>query len=227
MSKNFDETVHLQSEKRQEWIRKRKGERLQEEIAEDTNSAPCLCSSSTTSFLGRNKCLGTHCGLIEQEEKEDRSCQRNRSRRRDGGEDRVARAEREPDRKREEKWQTCWCCRDSKELAQWHRLHLKNLSTLGLLRRKDIATKRAVGKYAGVTLAKKKRNRTVCPEYQIMRGEKVKVSGSRTLEREGRSEQEHGEERVDSTVKEGTLQGGEVKQTRRASLGKVKGSISG
>ena len=29
MSKNFDETVRLQSEKRQEWIREIRGERLQ------------------------------------------------------------------------------------------------------------------------------------------------------------------------------------------------------
>ena len=31
------------------------------------------------------------------------------------------------------------------------------------------ATERAVGKNAGAALAKRKRNRAVCPEYQIMR----------------------------------------------------------
>ena len=45
------------------------------------------------------------------------------------------------------------------------------------------ATERAVGKNAGAALAKKKRNRSVCPEYQIMRGERVKVGESRTLAR--------------------------------------------
>ena len=40
------------------------------------------------------------------------------------------------------------------------------------------ATERAVGKNAGAALAKKKRNRAVCPEYQIMRGERVKVGES-------------------------------------------------
>ena len=41
------------------------------------------------------------------------------------------------------------------------------------------------------------------------------------------SEQEHGEERVDSTVKEGKFQGGEGGQVRRASLGNVEESLMG
>ena len=45
------------------------------------------------------------------------------------------------------------------------------------------ATERAVGKNAGAALAKRKRNRAVCPEYQIMRGERVKVGKSCTLAR--------------------------------------------
>ena len=45
------------------------------------------------------------------------------------------------------------------------------------------ATERAVGKYAGAILAKRKRNRAVCPKHQIMTGERVKVSESRTLAR--------------------------------------------
>ena len=45
------------------------------------------------------------------------------------------------------------------------------------------ATERAVGKNAGAAFAKRKRNRAVCPEYQIMRGERVKVGESRTLAR--------------------------------------------
>ena len=40
----------------------------------------------------------------------------------------------------------------------------------------------------------------------------------------GGSEREHGEERVDSTVKEGKSQGG---QARRVSLEEVEGSMSG
>ena len=36
---------------------------------------------------------------------------------------------------------------------------------------------------AGVAFTKRKRNRAVCPEYQIIRGERVKVGESRTLAR--------------------------------------------
>ena len=74
MSKNLEETVRLQSEKRREWIREVRGERLQE-IAEGASSAPRLASSSAVSFPGRNECPGTHCSLIEQKEKKDSSCQ--------------------------------------------------------------------------------------------------------------------------------------------------------
>ena len=79
MSKNLDETVRLQTVKREEWIRDGTGERLHR-IAEGTNSDPRLASSSAASFSGRNKCPGTRCSLIEQEEREERYfqiCQRD------------------------------------------------------------------------------------------------------------------------------------------------------
>ena len=74
MLKNFDETVCLQSEIRQEWIREIREERLQR-AAEGASSAPHLANSSAASLPGRNECPGTHCNLIEQEEREDSSCQ--------------------------------------------------------------------------------------------------------------------------------------------------------
>ena len=46
------------------------------------------------------------------------------------------------------------------------------------------ASKRAVGKYVRAALAKRKRNGTVCPKYQIINEERVKVDKSRTLARE-------------------------------------------
>ena len=73
MSKNLDETVRLQSEKREEWIRETREERLQG-ITEGTSSALRLASSSATSFPGRNKYPGTNCSLIIQDEKKDTSC---------------------------------------------------------------------------------------------------------------------------------------------------------
>ena len=74
MSKNLDETVCLQSEKRDEWIQEVRGERLQG-IAEGVSSTPRLASSSAALFSGRSECSGTHYSLIEQEEREDSSCQ--------------------------------------------------------------------------------------------------------------------------------------------------------
>ena len=74
MSKNLEETVRFQSEKRQEWIGEIREERLQG-IAEGASSTPHLASSSSASFFRRNECPGTHCNLIEQEEREDSSCQ--------------------------------------------------------------------------------------------------------------------------------------------------------
>ena len=83
---------------KQGWIREKR-ERLQG-IAEGASSAPRLASSSAVSFPGRNECLGTYCSLIEQKEIEDSSCQicqRVCGRRKDEGEDWVARTERESD----------------------------------------------------------------------------------------------------------------------------------
>ena len=104
MSKHLEETVRLQSEKRREWIREIRGERLQG-IVEGASSAPRLASSSAASFPGRNECPGTHCSQIEQEEREDSSCQichRVWDKRKDVGEVRVPRTKRESDSRRRE-----------------------------------------------------------------------------------------------------------------------------
>ena len=76
MSKNLDETVHLHSEKSDKWMRKIKGKKLQR-IAEDMSNPPHLASSLAASFPARNKCPGTHCSLIEHEERKDSSCQKD------------------------------------------------------------------------------------------------------------------------------------------------------
>ena len=91
VSKKLDETVRLLSEKRQEWIREIRGERLQG-IAKGASSAPHLASLSAVLFPGRNEYLGTHCSLIEQKEREDsfcQICQRNCGKRENGGKDRT------------------------------------------------------------------------------------------------------------------------------------------
>ena len=64
LKKNLDETVHLQSEKREEWVREIR-ERLQG-IAEKTSSTTGLANSSVASFPGRNEFPGTHYSLMVQ-----------------------------------------------------------------------------------------------------------------------------------------------------------------
>ena len=57
MLKKVDETVRLQSEKREEWIRKINGERLRV-ITEDASSAPRLASSSAALFSEKTSVRG-------------------------------------------------------------------------------------------------------------------------------------------------------------------------
>ena len=54
MLKNFDETVHLESEKRQKWIQEIRGERLQG-ITEGAIGAPRLANSSPQSQIGEQE----------------------------------------------------------------------------------------------------------------------------------------------------------------------------
>ena len=76
-SKNLDETVCFQSEKKEYLIREIRGDKLQE-IADGTSSAPHLASSSASRSPGETSVRGPYCSLIEQEEIEDSSCQRLR-----------------------------------------------------------------------------------------------------------------------------------------------------
>ena len=74
VSMNLDETVRFLSEKREEWIREIREERLQG-IAENRSSASRLANSSLASFSRKNECLGTHCSLTVKEKREGSSCQ--------------------------------------------------------------------------------------------------------------------------------------------------------
>ena len=67
------------------------------------------------------------------------------------------------------------------------------------------ATERAVGKNAGAALAKRKRNRAVCQEYQIMRGRESRWARATPWRERGGSEREHREKTVDSTVNESKI----------------------
>ena len=155
------------------------------ETTRGASSAPRLASLLATSFPGRNECPGTHCSLIEQKEKKTVPARfatefevRGKMEERTGWNEsqivgeaagllvlpRPAKSVQNDAGFSGKTW-TYWACRKGKS---------------GLS-----ATQRAVGKNAKAALAKRKRNRVVCPEYQIM-GEKVKVGESRTLARERR-----------------------------------------
>ena len=64
MSKNLDETVRLQSEKREEWIQEIRGVVF-----------PVWPAHQPRRSRGETNVRGTHCNLFEQEEREDSSCQ--------------------------------------------------------------------------------------------------------------------------------------------------------
>ena len=94
----------------------------------------------------------------------------------------MARTERESDSRREEKRQTCWCYRDQQRACRMTQASAGKLEHTGSAEKGKSglsATERAVGKYAEAAFAKRKRNRAVSPEYQIVNGERVKVSESR------------------------------------------------
>ena len=65
------------------------------------------------------------------------------------------------------------------------------------------ATERAVGKYARAAFDKSERNRDVCPEHQIVRRERVKVSESCTLAK-GREIRARAWREIDGLYSEGT-----------------------
>ena len=131
-------------------------------------------------------------------------------------------------RRREEKWHTCWCCRDQQRACRMAQASTEKLEHTGLAEKERVVSVPQTEQLASTPeppLPKGKRNRAVCPKHHIVRWERVKVSESGTLarDREG-SEREYEEERVDSTVKEDKFQGGQGEQARRAFLGEVKGS---
>ena len=117
----------------------------------------------------------------------------------------------------------------SKERAEWRRLQRKNWNILGLPKRKEWPQCHRESSW------QERRSRSCQKEKEQSRlsrvpdheGERVEMGESRTLARVEGSEQEHGEERVDSTVNKGRFRGGQGGQATRASLEQVEGSMSG
>ena len=108
----------------------------------------------------------------------------------------------------------------SKELAEWRRLQWKNLNILASSKGKSglSATGRAVGKYATFAKTKTKRYLSTSPDYE---GGESQGEREPHLRERRESERRHREVRVDSTVKEGRLQGEKGRQAKRAFLGQI------
>ena len=143
----------------------------------------------------------------------------------------MVRTERESDRRRrEEKWQTCWCCRDQQRACRMAQASVEKLEHTGPAEKERVVS------------MPQREQLTRTPEPPLPKGKGTELSVQRTRswgERESRwvraapwretggSEREHVQEWVDCTVKEGRFQGGKEGQAKRVSLEEVEGSISG
>ena len=128
----------------------------------------------------------------------------------------MARTERESDsRRKEEKWQTCWCCRDQQRACRMAQASAEKLEH----------TKPAEKERVASVLQREQLTSTAEPPLPKGKKEQSRLSRVQIM-REG-SERGHGEVRVDSTEKEGRFQGGKGRHARRASLEQVEGSMSG
>ena len=71
------------------------------------------------------------------------------------------RTERESDkRRREEKWQTCWCSQDQQRVCRMAQASAEKLEHTGPAEKEKVATERAVSKYAGASLDKMKKEQS-------------------------------------------------------------------
>ena len=86
---------------------------------------------------------------------------------------------------------------------------------------------RAVGTYGKAAFAKRKMGRAVCLEYQMVSGEKVKVSESHTLVRDRGIRAGAWKGKNGIHVKKGRSRRGEAGQARRAFLEEEEESMSG
>ena len=112
----------------------------------------------------------------------------------------MVRTERESDgRRREEKWQTCWCCRDQQRACRMVQASAEKLEQTGPAEKERVASVPQREQFARMPEPPLPKGKGTEPSVHSTRSwrERVKVGESRTLAREGGSEREHGEERVD------------------------------
>ena len=116
-----------------------------------------------------------------------------------------------------------------KERAEWRRLQRRNLSILGLPKRKEWPQchRESSWQVRRSRSCQKEKEQSRLSKASDHEGGKSQGGQEPHLgEREG-SEPEHGVERMDSNVKKSRFQGGQGGQATRASLEQVEGSMSG
>ena len=137
----------------------------------------------------------------------------------------MAKTEPESDRrKREEKWQTCWCCRDQQRACRMAQASAEKLEHTGPAEKERVASIPQKEQLASTPEPRTE------PSVQSIKSRGKRESTRARVARwreKGGSEREHEEERVDSTVKESRFQGGKGGQAKRASLEEVEEGMSG
>ena len=140
------------------------------------------------------------------------------------------RTERESDsRRREEKWHTCSCCQDQQRACRMVQASAEKLEHTGPAETERVASVPQREQLASMPEPSLPKGKGTEPSVQSTRSWEERESrwGELHLGGRGGSEQEHGEERVGSTLKKGRFQGAKGGQARRASLEKKEGSVSG
>ena len=98
----------------------------------------------------------------------------------------MVRTERESDsRRREEKWQTCWCCRDQQRACRMAQASEEELEHTGPAEKERVALVPQREQLARTPEPPLPKEKATEPSVQSTRSEKVKVGESRTLAREG------------------------------------------
>ena len=141
----------------------------------------------------------------------------------------MTRKKRESDsRRREEKWQACWCCQGQQRACRMAQISKEKLEYTGPAKKVRVASvpqKEQLACTPQRPLPKVKATESSVHSTRSWGRESRWVRATPWQERRG-SEQEHGEERVDSLVKEGRFKGGKGGHARRPFLEQVEGSMS-
>ena len=129
----------------------------------------------------------------------------------------------------EEKWHTCWCCRDQQRACRMAQASAEKLVHTSLPKRKEwpqCHRERSwqVRRSRPYQKEKEQSRLSTVPDHG---GRESRWARAAPWRERGGSVREHGEERVDSTVNEGRFQGGKGGQARRASLEQVEESMNG